>query len=225
MMKPSAACNRTTNRSGCNAALRKRGSLLIRLDKEMTWLAPHDGSPGHPAVSRCRDAAMPRCRDAAIQFCLTIEVLFKLQLRQTGGMVASLLQLAGLDWPVPDCSTRCRRQNTLAVRIPYRRAVAFTSGDDGDSPVLPGLPAQIPEGEQSGTMTADEACDTRRDHTAIIEREAMAIIPVRKNGHPWKEDCPAARARNETLRATRHRGRAFCKRWTGYLPAAGSKRR
>ena len=215
MMKPSAACNRTTNWSGCNAALRKRGSLLIRLDKEMTWLAPHDGSPGRPAASSY----------AAIQFCLTIKVLFELPLRQTGGMVASLLQPAGLDWPVPDCSTRCRRQKTLAVRIPYRRAVAFTSGDDGDSPVLPGLPAQIPEGEQSGTMTADEACDTRRDHTAIIEREAMAIIPVRKNGRPWKEDCRAARARNETLRVTRHRGRAFCKRWTGYLPAAGSKRR
>ena len=32
----------------------------------------------------------------------------------------------------------------------------------------------------------------------------------------WKEDCPAARARNETLRATRHYGRAFWKRWTGY---------
>jgi hypothetical protein len=29
--------------------------------------------------------------DAAIQFCLTIKVLFKLPLRQTTGMVASLL--------------------------------------------------------------------------------------------------------------------------------------
>ncbi|MGS4948296.1 hypothetical protein ACVDG3_22830, partial [Meridianimarinicoccus sp. RP-17] len=31
-----------------------------------------------------------------------------------------------------------------------------------------------------------------------------------------KDDCPAARVRNETLRATRHYGRAFWKRWTGY---------
>ena len=44
----------------------------------------------------------------------------------------------------------------------------------------------------------------------------MAIIPIRKNGRPWKEDCPAAIARNETLRATRDYGRAFWKRWTGY---------
>jgi len=35
-------------------------------------------------------------------------------------------------------------------------------------------------------------------------------------GRLWKEDGPAARARNEPLRATRHDGRAFWKRWTGY---------
>ena len=39
---------------------------------------------------------------------------------------------------------------------------------------------------------------------------------ARKNGRPWKEDCPDAVARNETLRATRYYGRAFWKRWTGY---------
>ncbi len=37
-------------------------------------------------------------------------------------MVAALLQQAGLDWPVPDASTLCRRQKSLAVQIPYRRA-------------------------------------------------------------------------------------------------------
>jgi hypothetical protein len=36
-------------------------------------------------------------------------------------MVASLLRLAGLDWPVPDCSTLCRRQKTLKAQIPFRR--------------------------------------------------------------------------------------------------------
>ena len=39
---------------------------------------------------------------------------------------------------------------------------------------------------------------------------------ARKHGRPWKVDRPAAIARNETLRATRHYGRAFWKRWTGY---------
>lgn len=73
--------------------------------------------------------------------------------------------------------------------------------------------------ERSRTITDEQgadAYDTRRCHTAVIERAATAIIPIRKNGRPWKEDCPAAIARNETLRATRHNGRAFWKRWTGY---------
>ena len=87
------------------------------------------------------------------------------------------------------------------------RAVEFTPSSDGDSPVLPELLDQIPEGEQIGTVTADGAYDTRRCHTAIIDRQATPIIPIRKNGRSWKEDCPAATARNETLRATRHYGK------------------
>ena len=67
---------------------------MIWLDKEMTWLAPHDGRPGRPAV-------FP---DTAIQFCLTIKVLFTLPIRQTTGMVASLLRMANLDRAVPDCT-------------------------------------------------------------------------------------------------------------------------
>lgn len=65
-------------------------------------------------------------------------------------------------------------------------------------------------------MNADGAYDTHRCHTAIIDRQATPILPIRKHGRPWKEDCPAAIARNETLRATRHYGRALWKRWTGY---------
>ena len=256
MSKPSPVRYRTTNWSSYTASLKMRGSLLIWLDKEMTWLAPHDGSPGRPSMFS----------NAAIQFCLTIKVLFKLPLRQTTGTVVSLLKMAGLDWAVPDYTTLCRRQKTLAVQIPYRRAdgplsllvdstgikflgdgewqarkhgvqgrrqwrkvhlamdtatsdiraVEFTPSSDGDSPVLPELLDQIPEGEEIGTVTADGAYDTRRCHTAIIDRHATAIIPIRKNGRPWKEDCPAAIARNETLRATRHYGRAFWKRWSGY---------
>ena len=197
---------------------------------------------------------------------LTIKVLFKLPLRQTTGMVASLLKMADLDWAVPDYATLCRRHKTLAVQIPYHRsdgplnllvdstgikflgdgewqarkhgvqgrrqwrkvhlamdtatsdirAVEFTPRSDGDSQILPELLGQIPDGEEIGTVTADGAYDTRRCHNAIIDRQATAIIPIRKNGRAWKEDCPAAISRNEALRATRHYGRAFWKRWTGY---------
>jgi hypothetical protein len=53
---PSPARDRMTNWSGCTAALRKSETLLTWLDKHMSWLAPHDGSPGRPAF--LADAAM-----------------------------------------------------------------------------------------------------------------------------------------------------------------------
>lgn len=59
------------------------------------------------------------------------------------------------------------------------RAVEFTPSSDGDSPVLPELLDQIPEGEVIGRVTADGAYDTRRCHTAIIDRQATPIIPIR----------------------------------------------
>ena len=112
MSEPLPARYRTTNWAGYTASLRKRGSLLIWLDKEMACLAPHGGRPGRPVLFS----------DAAMQFCLTIKVLFKLPLRQTTGMATSLLKLADLELAVFDYTTLCRRQKTLAVQILYRRA-------------------------------------------------------------------------------------------------------
>lgn len=222
----------------------------------MTWLAPKAGGNGRPPVFS----------DASVQFCLMVKVLFGLPLRQTTGMVASILSMAGLDWPVPDFSTLSRRQKRITVQISTRRAsgplnllvdstgikflgdgewlarkhgtqrrrqyrkvhlamdtatgdiraVEFTSSDKGDSPVLPHLLDQIPADEQIGTVTGDGAFDTRRCHSAILERGGTAIIPIRKNGRRWRENCPAARARNEILKATQRLGRAVWKRWSGY---------
>jgi len=45
-----------------------------------------------------------------------------LRLRQTVGLVASLIKMAGLDWPVPDWSTLCRGQARISIQIPWRRA-------------------------------------------------------------------------------------------------------
>ena len=56
------------------------------------------------------------------------------------------------------------------------RAVEFTPNSDGDSPILPELLGQNPNAEKIGTVTADGAYDTRRCHTAIIDRQAVAVI-------------------------------------------------
>ncbi|KKW68746.1 transposase, partial [Lampropedia cohaerens] len=110
MTKPAAAQYRTTNWKDYSAALKARGSLSVWLDRDMQW-------HGQPTGRRGRS---PTFSDAAIQFCLTIKGLFGLPLRQVIGFVQSLMHLAGLDWPVPDYSTVCRRQKTLTVNIPYR---------------------------------------------------------------------------------------------------------
>jgi len=256
MPKHSPTCYRTTNWSDYNAALRKRGSRSVWFDPEMVWHAGKTGKRGRPEAFS----------DAAIQTCLTLNVLFGLPLRQTVGLIGSLIQMAGLDWPVPDYSTLCRRQARIAVQVPYRasgqslnllidstgitfrgdgewrarkhgpsrrrqwrkvhiamdagtgdvRAVEFTSSRQGDSPLLPELLAQIPPEEAIGTVTADGACDTRGCHGAVIDRGADAVIPIRRNGRACKEDCFAATAQSEILRATRHLERALWKKWAGY---------
>lgn len=65
----------------------------------MQWLSVPCGRPGRPACFS----------DSAIELCLTLKALFNLPFRQATGLVASLLKLAGLDWPVPDYTTLCRR--------------------------------------------------------------------------------------------------------------------
>lgn len=110
MSEPKPLTYRTTNWHDYDAALAKRGSLSIWFDPETQWLAAPTGKRGR----------QPVFTDASIQVCPTPKALFGLPLRQTTGMVESLLALAGLDWPVPDFGTLCRRQKTPTVHIPYR---------------------------------------------------------------------------------------------------------
>lgn len=76
-------------------------------DPEMDWFSLPSGRPGRPL----------QFSDRAIELCLTLKGLFHLPLRQVTGLVASLLRLAKLDWPVPDYTTLCRRQKTLSVDL------------------------------------------------------------------------------------------------------------
>jgi len=110
MSKPSPPTYKTTNWHSYNESLKRRGSLTIWFDPEMSWEAKASGKRGR----------QQSYSDAAIQTCLTMKVLFGMALRQTTGFVGSLLKLIGLDWAVPDFSTLCRRQKNLVVNIPYR---------------------------------------------------------------------------------------------------------
>ena len=98
---------KTTNWTKYNEAIKARGLLTVWLDKDMQWYAPASGRRGRQRVFS----------DAAIQFCLSIKCLFGLALRQSLGLIQSLLHLAGLDWRVPDFSTISRRQKTLQVKV------------------------------------------------------------------------------------------------------------
>src|SRR3954471_20015740 len=89
------------------AGLRGRGSLTIWVTQEAVeaWRAAARTTPGGQA----------RYSPLAIETSLTLRVVFDLALRQTEGLVGSILELMGLPLPVPDHSTLSRRATTLGV--------------------------------------------------------------------------------------------------------------
>src|SRR5437763_8613688 len=102
--------HRVTNWAEYDAALRQRGSLTIWFTDAAiaAWrAAPRTTRGGQPSYS-----------DLAITTALTLRAVFRLALRQTEGLIGSVLQLLGLDLPVPDHSTLSRRAETLEVPRP-----------------------------------------------------------------------------------------------------------
>ena len=98
---------KVTNWRDYEAGLRQRGSLTIWFSEEAVaaWRAAPRTTPGGQA----------RYSDLAIETSLILRTVFHQPLRQTEGLVGSLLELMGLDLPVPDHSTLSRRSRTLAV--------------------------------------------------------------------------------------------------------------
>jgi hypothetical protein len=92
-----------------NRALRQRGSLTVYLgaDVERQW--------GQPAATgeRGRPLVYP---EAVIALGLVLQQVYRLPLRQTVGLLRSVLDLAGLRAvPVPDPSTLCRRRADVTL--------------------------------------------------------------------------------------------------------------
>jgi hypothetical protein len=100
---------RVTNWSAYERGLRQRGSLTI-------WFSD-DAVAAWRAETRTTPGGQPRYSALAIETALTLRVVFHSGLRQTEGLIGSLLQLLGLDLPVPDHSTLSRRARTLAVSV------------------------------------------------------------------------------------------------------------
>src|SRR3954451_6217474 len=105
-----------TNWPAYDAALRQRGSLTVWFSDEATaaWRAA-------PRTTRGGQASYS---PLAITTALTIRAVFRLALRQTEGLIGSLVRLLGLDLPVPDHSTLSRRAETLEVPRPGTRSGA-----------------------------------------------------------------------------------------------------
>jgi hypothetical protein len=117
MSRPTPPTYKTRNRPAYNDALKRRGSLTIWFDPEMSWDAASTGRRGRQQT----------CSYAAIQTCLSMKVLFDMALRQTTGFVESLLQLVGLDWTVPGFNTLSRRQKTFTAGAVARNAALRAS--------------------------------------------------------------------------------------------------
>src|ERR671913_619975 len=102
--------HRVTNWAAYDAALRQRGSLTVWFTDAaiVAWRAePRTTRGGQPSYSAL-----------AIVTALTLRAVFRLALRQTEGLIGSILRLLGVDLPVPDHSTMSRRAETLELPRP-----------------------------------------------------------------------------------------------------------
>jgi Transposase DDE domain len=116
---------KVTNWPAYDASLRQRGSLTVWFTDEAiaAWKA-------EPRTSR---GGQPWYSELAILTALTLRAVFRLALRQTEGLIGSLMRLLGLDLPVPDHTTLSRRAATLEV--PRPRSSSRTDAGNGAEPV------------------------------------------------------------------------------------------
>ena len=99
--------HRVTNWRQYDAALRQRGSLTVWFTDEAIagWRAQPRTTPGGQA----------NYSPLAIETALPLRAVFRLPLRQTEGLISSIIRLLGLELSIPDHTTLCRRAETLRV--------------------------------------------------------------------------------------------------------------
>jgi len=105
--------HRVTNPAAYDAALRQRGSLTV-------WFTD-EAIEGWRAAPRTTPGGQPWYSPLAILTALTLRAVFRLALRQTKGLIGSIIGLLGLALAVPDHSTLSRRAKALEVPRPQLR--------------------------------------------------------------------------------------------------------
>ena len=104
---------RITNWRAYDASLRQRGSLTV-------WFTD-EAVEGWQTAPRTTPGGQPWYSPLAILTALTLRAVFRLALRQTEGLISSVIGLLGLSLAVPDHATLCRRAATLEVPRPWLR--------------------------------------------------------------------------------------------------------
>src|SRR3954463_15692799 len=102
--------HRVTNWAEYDAALRARGSLTI-------WFTP-EAVAAWAAAPRTTRGGQASYSDLAIATALTLRAVFRLALRQTEGLIGSILQLLDLDLAVPPPAPLSPRAETLKLPKP-----------------------------------------------------------------------------------------------------------
>jgi hypothetical protein len=103
---------RIRNWNEYNDSLVRRGSLTLWVEQETLQAWRYRGPS--------QRGAQLQFSDLAIECLLTLRAVYHLTLRATEGFVHSLFGLMGVDLPVPDYTTLCRRAATVRVTLPKR---------------------------------------------------------------------------------------------------------
>ena len=106
--------HRVTNWRDYDASLRNRGSLTIWFTDEAiaNWKAQPRTTPG----------GQRNYSNLAIETALTLRAVFRMALRQTEGLIGSIMRMLEIDLPVPDHTTLSRRACGLPLQTKARVA-------------------------------------------------------------------------------------------------------
>jgi hypothetical protein len=109
-----------------DASLRQRGSLTV-------WFT-EEAIEGWQAAPRITAGGQAWYSPLAILTALTLRAVFRLALRQTEGLIGSIIGLLGLALRVPDHTTLSRRAATLEVPRPPRPSTGAEGGGRAPAP-------------------------------------------------------------------------------------------